>query len=1124
MKLKYFILIIACLSMIGGNVLKAQQTITVTSTADSGTGSLRQAITDANNSGGGTITVSPSLAGKTILLEIVLPEISCDMLIEGNSITISGQNKCQILRIREGASVTVNRVHFTNGKADYYYPSQDDWNYKGGGAVCSLGTLVLQSCIFSNNESGFFGGGVYARRNLTLSACTFIGNNSKYYAGAVYILYGNGSVYTGNIFYGNGEKGDSSTGLVGGILVGEANSRANSGGYNASANNHYNVNSAATDVTIPAGNSPVLPTSFRPVYGSDVANVIPSGSIPTGYPTVDFYGESIATAPLNAGAVKGMAAQGCLLQVSTLGIGIVTVTSATQPDADGICQPNSSITLQATPAGNKPFRYWLVNGEQAGGNATLTLTMDGDKKVEAVFAYIVTNLNNAGAGSLRQIIADAPAGETISFLPELAGGTIILSATLEIAKNLILEGNSITISGNHTCRIMSVKENADVRISRIHFTQGLLNVSYNDGGAAIDNTRGNLTLKSCIFSENEATGTGTYIEGGAISNGGTLTANGCTFFRNKSKGRGGAIYNTRYTGSSGTSPGVLNLTGNIFYDNIPNPVEINDETTSSSSFAYNLFNNESDKTNLYSYWKTVNIDDTPRASTNRQALQSPITPLTFRLPQSSEAIGMIPEENMPEDYPTVDFYGNAIIAPAAAGAVQEKVMEGYLLYYAAQGNGSVSVAYSVQPDAEGICSSGTVVTLQSAAEPNNSFLYWTVNGERIEENSATLQLTMDGDKTVNAVFASADASLSSLTVSAGELQPAFNTGTFQYEVNVSFGIDAITLSATKSNAKASITGTGSKTLAVGDNPFTIRVTAEDGVTVNNYTVNVIRAAFQKVEQIVDIVSAGTLKDVSEIKRVTHLILTGNIDARDFQFMRDSIETLVSLDLSGANIVAYEGDKGTSYYGYWDTFYPANELPAYAFLNDNYEGKKLLAEVILPDGLSSVGDRAFYDCDDLSSIVLPESLNSIADYAFTFCDGLSLVINHNPEPINITEYAFYSINYGNCTLQVPAGSVEAYRTADVWKNFNIVAMGSTTGITEANTGGRITLYPNPITNGQLTIESGQLQAGDIVTIYDIAGKFIVNCRLSNVNSIDVSALSAGVYIVKVGSQTAKFIKQ
>ncbi|MBR5444670.1 MAG: leucine-rich repeat protein, partial [Clostridia bacterium] len=50
----------------------------------------------------------------------------------------------------------------------------------------------------------------------------------------------------------------------------------------------------------------------------------------------------------------------------------------------------------------------------------------------------------------------------------------------------------------------------------------------------------------------------------------------------------------------------------------------------------------------------------------------------------------------------------------------------------------------------------------------------------------------------------------------------------------------------------------------------------------------------------------------------------------------------------------------------------------------------LTEVTFPEGLSSIGDRAFYDCDSLTEVTFPEGLSTIGDYAFAYCAGLTEV--------------------------------------------------------------------------------------------------------------------------------------
>ena len=56
----------------------------------------------------------------------------------------------------------------------------------------------------------------------------------------------------------------------------------------------------------------------------------------------------------------------------------------------------------------------------------------------------------------------------------------------------------------------------------------------------------------------------------------------------------------------------------------------------------------------------------------------------------------------------------------------------------------------------------------------------------------------------------------------------------------------------------------------------------------------------------------------------------------------------------------------------------------------FEGCVSLASVTIPDSVTSIGERAFYSCDSLTSITIPDSVTSIGDFAFDFCESLMAV--------------------------------------------------------------------------------------------------------------------------------------
>ena len=108
----------------------------------------------------------------------------------------------------------------------------------------------------------------------------------------------------------------------------------------------------------------------------------------------------------------------------------------------------------------------------------------------------------------------------------------------------------------------------------------------------------------------------------------------------------------------------------------------------------------------------------------------------------------------------------------------------------------------------------------------------------------------------------------------------------------------------------------------------------------------------------------------------------------------------------------------------------------------------LVSITLPNSITSIENSTFSRCTALASIYIPESVKRIDTYAFYYCKSLTLITNLNPVPVNINFDVFFDgVNMRTCTLEVPINSVEAYKKANVWKEFNIV--GIEVGIVETD---------------------------------------------------------------------------
>ncbi|GHT66427.1 hypothetical protein FACS189452_02280 [Bacteroidia bacterium] len=74
--------------------------------------------------------------------------------------------------------------------------------------------------------------------------------------------------------------------------------------------------------------------------------------------------------------------------------------------------------------------------------------------------------------------------------------------------------------------------------------------------------------------------------------------------------------------------------------------------------------------------------------------------------------------------------------------------------------------------------------------------------------------------------------------------------------------------------------------------------------------------------------------------------------------------------------------------------------------------------------------------------------------------------------------------------------------------------------------KLQVYPTIVTNGQLTIDNGQLSAGGKVEVYSLVGGLagVYNVSGGASTTINIAHLPAGIYIVRVGNRTAKVVKQ
>ena len=246
--------------------------------------------------------------------------------------------------------------------------------------------------------------------------------------------------------------------------------------------------------------------------------------------------------------------------------------------------------------------------------------------------------------------------------------------------------------------------------------------------------------------------------------------------------------------------------------------------------------------------------------------------------------------------------------------------------------------------------------------------------------------------------------------------------------------------------------------------------------------------------------AGTLPNkiaISEMYKITNLKIIGEINGTDWNFIREMAGRdfkgektdgkLSILDLSEAKIVA----GGDAYVRFSENYYTSNDkLGDYVFYGCSgltsltlpsgvtsigdyaFQDCSGLTSLTLPSGVTSIGICAFYDCSGLTSLTIPSSVTSIGDKAFYGCSeltsftipssvteigwgafrGCSGLTSIYVYPENLPELGidiFTGCDAKNCTVYVPKGTYDAYKSSE-FGYFEKIVEFDATGIDKVTT--------------------------------------------------------------------------
>ncbi|MEI8044335.1 MAG: CSLREA domain-containing protein [Verrucomicrobiota bacterium] len=561
--------LLAIFALVLGITPRAHGTITVTSLADSGPGSLRQAIADATPGDTvdfavtGTITLtSGELAiGKT--LTIAGPGVT--------NLTLDGNHASRVLSVVSG-TVSISSLTITNGNAA-----------GRGGGILNSATLTISNCCVTRCTAYSTGqstgsGGIDNNGGLMIIDSTISKNSGTYWAGAIVnsgtlkllrsVVTQNSGIVTGGVLNGGTISATNST-----FSLNSSSGIYNSGGYFGGASTmlwlesctvcsnyttYYGggcgiIDNSSSDQSHLA-NSIVVGNQYAQLAGksfiSDDYNLIQSTNYATitGVTTHNIYGKDPLLGPLanNGGSTMTHALLPGSPAIDHGSSGGLITDQRGQPRpvrfpaylASGDGSDIGAYELQERPQTN-----WVVNGSSSNLVYTVNSTNDVDDGIpgiahcslrEAIKAANVVSGTNTTLLNFATNVPGLYAGVT---------GTITLTNVLPTITNevaILGPGSAnLTVSGNNANSILQIgipynpPPYPNVSISGITLANG----GGGYWGSGIFNI-GNLTVRNCTLTNCSST------VGGAIANWRNLKLIGSIVAGNRANGgSGGGIAN-----------------------------------------------------------------------------------------------------------------------------------------------------------------------------------------------------------------------------------------------------------------------------------------------------------------------------------------------------------------------------------------------------------------------------------------------------------------------------------------------------------------------------------------------------------------------------------------------------
>ncbi|MEH2327038.1 MAG: hypothetical protein V7K32_26450 [Nostoc sp.] len=503
-------------------------TFSVTNINNSGLGSLRQAVLDANALSGKDIINFGGLFTDGLAHTISLTgsglSITDDLTIQGTNpslLTIKDDSADRVFDIGSGVTSAINGLTITNSYK----------NAGGGGAISNEGVLTLNYSTITGNTA-VYGGGIDNTGSLTVNYSTIAGNTASNGAGGGIYNYGsltvNHSTITNNTANTDG-RGSSISGSGGGIYNDRSSLTVNYSTITENtASNGGGINSFTLDSTTTA-----ITTVNHSIINGNTA--VDGGGI-----SIDL-ADGIQTLSVSNSSISDNSA-------NFNGGGIFVTDSS-----GGITMMVSNSSISGNSAKFNGSGGGIYDGVSGNGgyddfNGT-TIIPDFPLSTITITKSIISG-NSAGAngGAIYNY------SDEHSSVPYLTSSTITVTNSTISSNSARVNGGAFYNLGTITVTNSTISGNTALKGGGGIYNGGFTYPGYREADNASD---GNLTVSNSTIINNHAS------TGGGIYNNGTLLVSYSTISNNYATDYGGGIYNSSFNEFSTFYPN-FNDDGSIY--------------------------------------------------------------------------------------------------------------------------------------------------------------------------------------------------------------------------------------------------------------------------------------------------------------------------------------------------------------------------------------------------------------------------------------------------------------------------------------------------------------------------------------------------------------------------------